>query len=55
MVTWAHARGLTLRLSQIGKPNQHAHLESFNGRFRDASLNEHRFTSVAHAQVVIEA
>jgi putative transposase len=24
------------------------------GRFRDECLNEHRFTSLAHAQVVIE-
>ena len=29
--------------------------KSFNGRFRDECLNEHWFTSLAHAQVVIEA
>src|SRR3954465_5341787 len=54
MLTWAHARGVTLRLIDPGKPTQNAYIESFNGRFRDECLNEHWFTSVAHAQVVIE-
>jgi transposase InsO family protein len=55
MLTWAHDRGVTLRLIEPGKPNQNAYIESFNGRLRDECLNEHWFTSVAHAQVVIEA
>ena len=55
MLTWAHERRVTLRLIAPGKPNQNAYIESFNGRFRDECLNEHWFTSVAHAQVVIEA
>jgi transposase InsO family protein len=55
LLTWAHERGLTLRLITPGKPTQNAYVESFNGRFRDECLNEHWFTSVAHAQVVIEA
>ena len=55
MLTWAHARGVTLRLIEPGKPNQNAYIESFNGRFWDECLNEHWFTSLAHAQVVIEA
>jgi putative transposase len=55
MLTWAHDRGVTLRLIEPGKPNQNAYIESFNGRFRDECLNEHWFTSVAHAQVIIEA
>ena len=54
LLTWAHARGLTLRLIEPGKPNQNAYIESFNGRFRDECLNEHWFTSLAHAQAVIE-
>ena len=54
MLTWAHARGHTLRLIEPGKPNQNAYVESFNGRFRDECLNEHWFTSVAHAQHIIE-
>jgi transposase InsO family protein len=55
LLTWAHARGVTLRLIAPGKPNQNAYIESFNGRLRDECLNEHWFTSLAHAQVVIEA
>jgi putative transposase len=54
MLTWAHARGVTLRLIEPGKPTQNAYIESFNGRFRDECLNEHWFTTLAHAQVVIE-
>ena len=38
-----------------GKPWQNGTNESFNGRFRDECLNEHWFTSLAHAEVVIEA
>lgn len=55
MVTWAHERGVTLRLTEPGKPTQNAYIESFNGRLRDECLNEHLFTSLAHAQAVIEA
>lgn len=55
MLTWAHERQIALRLIEPGKPNQNAYAESFNGRFRDECLNEHWFTSLAHAQVVIEA
>ena len=55
MLTWAHTQGLTLRLIEPGKPNQDAYIESFNGRFRDECLNEHWFTTLAHAQALIEA
>ena len=55
MLTWAHTRGVTLRLIEPGKPHQNAYVESFNGRFRDECLNEHWFTSLAHTQVLIEA
>ncbi|MDD2741619.1 MAG: IS3 family transposase [Rhodocyclaceae bacterium] len=55
MLTWAHARGVQLFLIEPGKPNQNAYIESFNGRFRDECLNEHWFTSMRHAQDIIEA
>jgi len=55
MLTWAHTRGVKLFLIEPGKPNQNAYIESFNGRFRDECLNEHWFTSLSHAKVVIEA
>lgn len=55
MLTWAHARGVQLFLIEPGKPNQNAYIESFNGRFRDECLNEHWFTSLQHARVIIDA
>ena len=54
MVTWAHERGVLLRLIEPGKPNQNAYVESFNGRLRDECLNEHWFTHLLHARTVIE-
>ena len=54
MLTWAHRNGIELRLIEPGKPNQNAYIESFNGRLRDECLNEHWFTSLAHARAVIE-
>jgi transposase InsO family protein len=54
MLTWAHRSGINLRLIEPGKPNQNAYIESFNGRLRDECLNEHWFTSLAHARAVIE-
>jgi putative transposase len=39
-----------LQLSTDGN----AYVESFNGRLRDECLNEHWFTSLSHARVVIE-
>ncbi|MFZ3176188.1 MAG: IS3 family transposase [Thiobacillus sp.] len=55
MLGWAHDRGVKLYLIEPGKPNQNAYIESFNGRLRDECLNEHWFTSLSHARVVIEA
>jgi putative transposase len=55
MLTRAHDRGITLRLIEPGKPNQNAYVESFNGGLRDKCLNEHWFTSLAHARNVIDA
>ncbi len=54
MVTWAHERGVQLRLIEPGTPNQNAYVESFNGRLRDECLNEHWFTSLLQARSVIE-
>jgi putative transposase len=54
MVTWAHERGVELRLIEPGKPNQNAYVESFNGRLRDECLNEHWFTGLLQARTLIE-
>jgi len=55
MLTWAYRNGVALRLIEPGKPKQNAYVESFNGRLRDECLNEHWFTSIAHARSVSEA
>ena len=54
MLNWAYRNGVTLKLIEPGKPNQNAYVESFNGRLRDECLNEHWFTSLLHARIVIE-
>lgn len=36
-----------------GKPMQNGFVESFNGRLRDECLNEHLFTSYAHARRIV--
>jgi len=54
MLSWAHSRGVKLRLIQPGKPNQNAYVESFNGRLRDECLNETWFINLPHAKSIIE-
>ncbi len=51
---WAHRRGVKLRFSRPGKPNDNPYIESFNGKFRDECLNEHWFTSLDDARTTIE-
>jgi putative transposase len=36
---WAYAHGVTLDFIAPGKPTQNAHIESFNGKFRDECLD----------------
>lgn len=52
---WAYKHGVRLKLIQAGKPTQNAFIESFNGRFRDECLNDHWFTSLAEARILIAA
>jgi putative transposase len=51
---WAYRQQLRLNFIQLGKPQQNAYIESFNGKFRDECLNEHWFLSMRHARHVIE-
>ncbi len=51
---WAADRGITLQFIQPGKPEQNAHVESFNGTFRDEWLNQHWFHALLDAQFHIE-
>ena len=53
-LNWSFRNAVSLKLIEPGKPNQNAYVESFNGRLRDECLNEHWFTGLAHAKVVIE-
>ena len=39
MLCWAQQRGVNLHFIDPGKPTQNAHIESFNGKFRDECLN----------------
>jgi len=52
---WAYKHGVQLKLIQAGKPTQNAFIESFNGRFRDECLNDHWFTSLGEARILIAA
>jgi len=51
---WASKHGVKLDFIQPGKPTQNAHVESFNGRFRDECLAQARFPTLARARAEIE-
>lgn len=51
---WADERGIQLHFIEPGKPVQNAVMESFNGRLRDACLNQHWFLDLADARRIIE-
>ncbi len=51
---WAYEQGVTLDFSRPGKPQDNAHIESFNGSFRDECLNAHWFLSMEDAAEKIE-
>lgn len=52
---WAYQRGVILDFSRPGKPTDNAHIESFNGSFRDECLNVNWFLSLDDAREKIEA
>jgi putative transposase len=39
----------------LKQPTQNAYVESFNGKFRDECLNEHRFRTLAEARMIVAA
>jgi putative transposase len=51
---WAYEVGGTLSFILPGKPVENAYIESFSGRFRDESLNEHWFVSMRNARRLID-
>jgi putative transposase len=54
-LAWCEAEGVRVHFIDPGKPVQNAHIESFNGRFRDECLNEHWFLGLDHARNIIGA
>jgi putative transposase len=51
---WAVHNKVHLHFIDPGRPMQNTYIESFNGRFRDERLNQHWFTSLEEARMVIE-
>lgn len=51
---WAYQHSVALHFIQPGKPTQNAHVESFNGRFRDECLAQAHFPTLARARAEIE-
>ncbi len=54
MDRWGFQHGVRLDFIQPGKPTQNAHVESFNGHFRDECLAQAHWPSVARARVETE-
>ncbi|MEI6100425.1 MAG: IS3 family transposase [Eubacteriales bacterium] len=52
--TWAYLNHVNLEYSRPGKPTDNAHIESFNGSFRDECLNINWFMSLEDAKDKIE-
>lgn len=52
---WAYEKGVVVHFTRPGKPTDKAHVESFNGKFRDECLNQNFFLSVPDARAIIEA
>jgi putative transposase len=51
---WTRQHGVKLEFIQPGKPAQNAHVESFNGHFRDECLAQASFPTLARARAEIE-
>lgn len=52
---WAVRQGIQFHVMTPGKPMENGHIERFNGKLRDACLNQHWFLDLADAQQLIEA
>lgn len=54
VLQWCQNTGVDWHYIAPGKPTQNAFVESFNGRLRDECLNEHLFSNLAEARLLIE-
>ena len=52
-IAWTQQHGVEHLLIEPERPMQNGYIESFNGKFRDACLNEQWFTALAQARDVI--
>jgi putative transposase len=52
---WVYERGVKLQFIEPGKPIQNAHIESFNGKFRDECLSLECFRTRREAKIIIES
>ena len=50
LIHWAKKKRIVLQYIQPGKPQQNAYVERFNRTVRHEWLDQHLFTSIAHAQ-----
>jgi putative transposase len=55
ILEWAQDNRIEWHYIDLGKPQQNAFVESFNGRLRDELLNETLFASLPHARAVLAA
>ena len=55
VLRWAADHGIGWHYIAPGKPMQNAFVESFNGRLRDACLNEHVLMTLVEVRQIVEA
>lgn len=55
ILKWQQDRRVGWHCIAPGKPTQNGFVESFDGRLRDACLNEHLFANRPHARGLIAA
>ncbi len=55
VLSWVEETGVEWHYIAPGKPVQNAFVESFNGKLRDECLNEHVFTSLSEARLIVES
>jgi len=54
-IAWCKKHNVRLHFIDPGSPTQNAFIESFNARFRDECLNQHRFHTIDAAQATIRS
>jgi putative transposase len=55
MDDWTYVNLVSLAFTEPGKLSDNGFCESFNGRFRDESLNFHDFNTIEEVKRIIEA